>query len=103
MRKMEIKNWVALIPLFCNADLEKKFLKSLSKKQSRIFIYLAERGEKTAPQIAKELKLPINDTRHILEVLQKKGTVTTSFKPPSRFKVVSRQEALERLSKESKK
>jgi hypothetical protein len=100
IRKMEKE--ILLSPIY-DAEIEKKLVKSVSKKHARVFIYLALDGEKTAPQIAKGLQLPITETYHILTVLQNKGIVTSSFEKPSIFKAVSRQEALKRLAKESKK
>ena len=101
MRKMKMEIRVELTAYVYDEEIEKKLVSNVSKEQARVFLLLAVHGGKTALQISKIFNLSKSKTRGILEELQKKGIVTSSFEKPSIFKAVSRQEALKRLAKES--
>ncbi len=78
--------------------LKKELAKfGLSPSQSKVFIFLGKYGPKTAGEISKIINLPRTETYRILTKLQNKGVLSSTFGHPTRFSVLTIDDALEVL------
>lgn len=66
----------------------------LRNNQSKVYIFLGKFGSKTAPEIAKMLKIPRTETYHVINTLQNRGLVTAEFVTPARYSALSIEKAL---------
>jgi len=69
----------------------------LTTNQCKVFIYLGKYGSRTAPDVAKVLKLPRTETYKLLAVLQSKGAVSASFQHPIQFSAMPLTDAIHSL------
>jgi|APSaa5957512535_1039671.scaffolds.fasta_scaffold21842_1 HTH-type transcriptional regulator, sugar sensing transcriptional regulator len=67
----------------------------LTENQSRVFMFLGKYGAKTAPVVAKALKLPRTETYHLLSALQNLGIVLAQFAHPIKFDALPMNEAIQ--------
>lgn len=66
----------------------------LTPNQSKVYIFLSKYSSKTAPEVAKALKIQRTETYQLLTILQNKGVVSASFDHPIRFTAIPLEAAV---------
>jgi len=66
----------------------------LTSNQCKVYIFLGKYGSKTASEIRKTLRLPRTEIYQLLDTLQHKGIVSTTFHHPRKFSALHLKAAL---------
>jgi sugar-specific transcriptional regulator TrmB len=69
----------------------------LSQNEAKAYVYLARTGEKKAAEIAEAVSLHRTETYRVLQDLEKRGIVLSTFEKPLKFIAVAMDKAIERL------
>ena len=76
---------------------------SLTKNESKIYIFLSRKGAQKAIEISRSEKIPRTEVYHLLSNLEAKGIVLPSIQKPTRFSAVDIEDAIDSIIENQEK